>query len=208
MWRVDCRRRWGVAPDAPIVGVVGRLYRKGQIELLRASRELFQRYPEARVVLVGPEELPGDRIRFAELAAHLGVSGQVIVAGLAHDVPATMAGLDILVHLPTDEAFGLVLVEAMASGIPVVATAVGGCREVITDGETGLLVPPHDAGALVAALDTLLNPATGPALRRRLGEAGRCSTARFEKSRQLDGLQALYSNLLELTTGTIRGRTH
>ena len=68
----------------------------------------------------------------------------------------------------------------------------------------GLLVPPHDADALVAALDALLNPATGPSLRRRLGDAGRCSTARFEKSRQLDGLQALYSELLESPTGIAR----
>ena len=196
-WRAERRRQWGVSDDSPVIGVVGRLYRKGQIELLRAAPALFRRYPDARIVLVGPEELPGDHLRFQELIAHLGIGERVVVAGMNRNIPAAMAGLDILVHLPTDEAFGLVLVEAMASGVPVVATEIGGCREVVTDGETGLLVPPHEEEALIAALSALLDPAGGPDLRRRLGHAGRVSTARFSERQQFDALEALYTSLLE-----------
>ena len=199
-WRAERRRQWGVSETTPVIGVVGRLYRKGQIELMRVAPELFRRHTDARIVLIGPEELPGDKIRFGELAAHLGIGERVIVAGMEQNIPAAMAGLDLLVHLPTDEAFGLVLVEAMASGVPIVATAIGGCREVVTDGETGLLVPPHESDALLAALGALLDPISGPALRLRLGEAGRASTPRFSKKRQLDDLQALYQSVLRAQT--------
>ena len=74
----------------------------------------------------------------------------------------------MLVHLPTDEAFGLALAEGMAAGLPTVATDIGGCREVVRDGSTGFLVPPGNAEALLAALSTLLDPALGPTRLRGL----------------------------------------
>ena len=111
-------------------------------------------------------------------------------------MPALLPALDMLVHLPRDEAFGLALAEAMAAGLPTVATDIGGCREVVRDGVTGLLVPPGDAPALTEALERLLDPQVGPARRIILGEAGRRIVAeKFSRERQLDLLQALYREL-------------
>ena len=112
------------------------------------------------------------------------------------DVPVLLPALDLLVHLPRDESFGLALAEAMAAGLPTVATNIGGCREVVRDGLTGLLVPPGDAPALTEAVEWFLDPEAGPDRRTVLGEAGlRVVAENFSRERQLDLLQALYHEL-------------
>jgi glycosyltransferase involved in cell wall biosynthesis len=94
----------------------------------------------------------------------------VVFAGYREDVPALIEGCDVFCLPSHAEGLPLVLLEAMARGKPVVATAVGGTPELVVDGETGLLVPPGDVGALAAALGTLLRD---PVRASRLGAAGR-----------------------------------
>jgi len=194
-WRTDLRRAWNIPVDAFLIGMVGRLRRKGQDELIAVAPCLAERFPHLRFVLVGPEFKPGDRTYYAERIRAAGVADRFLLAGSREDIPAVMASLDLLVHLPADEAFGLVLVEAMAAGVPVVATKVGGCIEVVRDGMDGLLVPPADEDLLCAALLTLLDPEKGEARRTAFRTAGLLRARDFSLDRQVERLHMLYEEL-------------
>ncbi|HYF93310.1 MAG TPA: glycosyltransferase family 4 protein [Symbiobacteriaceae bacterium] len=168
---------------------LGRLQtEKGFDILLRAMRDL---QGEARLLLGGEgllqEELP-------RLAAELGVAGAVEFRGFVADVPSFMSEAGVFVLSSRSEGLGLVVVEAMAAGRPVVATRVGGVPEVVVDGVTGLLVPPEDPGALAGAVRRLLSD---PDLAARMGEAGRRRAREvFSASRTAELTAALYEELI------------
>jgi glycosyltransferase involved in cell wall biosynthesis len=155
----------------PLVGIVGRLEPwKGQDVFLRAAARVSRSHPDARFLVVGGAILgwegdyPDDLRR---LAAELGLGDRVHFAGHQADVQPWFDALDVVVHASLGEPFGLVLVEAMALGKPLVAAAAGGPLEIVEDWESGLLVPPGDpatlAGSLVRVLD---DPALASALGR------------------------------------------
>ncbi len=164
------RDRFGV--DGPFLLFVGRLAsNKGLLGLLDAFAPLARRDPTARLVIVGEDG--GMAAQVDQRAGTLGIGGPVRrlgyvaddreLAALYREARATV--------LPSEyEAFGLVLLESLAQGTPVIATRVGGVPEFIGDGESGLLVPPGDAAALAGAIDRLW---ADPALGRRLGSTGR-----------------------------------
>lgn len=191
--RDEVRAELGPA-DMELVIAVGR-YReeKNHALLVRAAAQLAARRPRLRVLVVGepgPEERP-----VRELAARLGVEHVVTLAGERADVADLIAAADVLAHPSSREALGLVIVEAMALGTPVVATAVGGVPTVVTDGETGLLVPPGDAAALAAAIERLLDD---EALRHRLATAARAVyEQRFTVDRMVDAYASLYLAVLD-----------
>jgi glycosyltransferase involved in cell wall biosynthesis len=155
-----------LAENVTILEVARLAEVKGQRLLLAALPHL-----NATLVLVGRDiEHNGAYERaLKEEADRLGVADRVVFAGYRQDVPALLAGCDVFC-LPSEmEGLPLVVLEAMAQGRPVVATAVGGTPELVLDGETGLLVPPRDVDALRAALARVLGD---PDLARRLGDAG------------------------------------
>jgi D-inositol-3-phosphate glycosyltransferase len=162
-------------PGPPRVLTVSRLVpRKGVDTAIRALARVGG---DAELVVAGgPEgaELAGDPevVRLQTLAAAEGVADRVRFVGRVGpaDVPALMRDADVVVQLPTYEPFGLVPLEAMASGRPVVAAQVGGLADTVVDGVTGLHVPPGDPDAAARAITTLL---ADPAARARLGRAGR-----------------------------------
>ena len=198
MWRRDLRAEWGIPADAPLIGTVGRLAAKGQTALLAALPEIVRRVPQARVVFVGPErEKRPDLALFRRMAQSLGVADRVTLAGIREDIPAVMASLDALSHLPTDEAFGLVLVEAMAAGVPVVATNIGGCREVVEDKRSGLLVAPHDPAALADALASLLTGEGSRTRRQSLGAEGMRRAGDFSVEAETKAIYDLYTALCQ-----------
>jgi len=154
--------------SGPTVLEVARLAEtKGQRTLLVAMREL-----DASAVFVGADlEQGGAYLRFLQAEAdRLGVADRVVFAGYRDDVPALLAGCDVVCLPSRTEGLPLVVLEAMARGKPVVAAAVGGTPELVVDGETGLLVAPDDADALAAALRRVL---ADPELAARLGEKAR-----------------------------------
>jgi glycosyltransferase involved in cell wall biosynthesis len=158
-------------PPGPVLLEVGRLCNvKGQRELIAALPRLAR--DDVTLVLAGEDVEEGGAFRdeLEREARDLGVSGRVRFLGRRDDVPALIAAVDVLVLPSWIEGLPLVVLEAMAAGVPVVATAVGGTAEALVDGETGLLVPPRDVDALGRALDELL---ADPERARRLGEAGR-----------------------------------
>ncbi len=105
-----------------------------------------------------------------QLAQELGLAGRVHFLGQRPDIPDLLGALDIFVLPSHSEGVSLALLEAMAAGLPVIATAVGGLPEVVTDGVNGLLIPPQDPEALAQALARLLDD---PALAKKLGENAR-----------------------------------
>jgi glycosyltransferase involved in cell wall biosynthesis len=140
------RHELGISPTARVVGMVGRLYpQKGHGHLLTAFTRVLEEVTDAILLIVGDGPL---RNRLESQATHLGIAGQVHFLGERADVRALLAGIDVYVHASLYEGMPNAVMEAMAAGKPVVATAVDGTRELITHGQTGYLVPPSDPQAM------------------------------------------------------------
>jgi glycosyltransferase involved in cell wall biosynthesis len=144
------REEYHMPAEAQIAGVVARLeHEKGHPTLLDAWPRVMRRVPNAWLLVVGEGSR---RPELEAQAAALGIVERVVFTGRRDDVPAVTAALDVAVLPSYREAQGLTILEAMALSRPVVASAVGGIPEMIEDGRTGLLVPPHDPDALAAAI--------------------------------------------------------
>jgi L-malate glycosyltransferase len=192
------RRDLGFEPDAPLVTVVSRVTRlKGLEQFIGAAATLADRHPRARFVVAG-EPAPGDGLYLASLerlAARLGIGDRIVFAGLRRDVPALLGASTVAVMPSLNEALSNALLESMAAGAPTVATRVGGTPEALTDGETGLLVPPDDNAALAHAIGRLLDD---PAMAASLGRAARRTIEqRFSLSALVAATAQLYLDLLQ-----------
>jgi glycosyltransferase involved in cell wall biosynthesis len=191
------RSELGIAMDARLVVVVSRLARlKGIEQFLQAAAALTPRYPDVRFLIVGETSPPDPAylVQLERLAHALGVADVATFTGLRSDVPAVLGAADVAVMPSLNEALSNVLLESMAAGAPVVATRVGGTPEALVDGDTGLLVPPGEAGALAAGVSRLLDDRE---LARRLGCAARRLIAeRFSVERMVRATEDLYAELL------------
>lgn len=177
------RARLGLPAHGPLIGIVGRLQRwKGMHTLVAAMPQVRDRHPGAHLVIVGgahdTEPRYGDELR-AQVRA-LGLDGSVTFAGFQGDVPRWMQAMDVVVHASDREPFGIVVVEAMALGKPVVAGDAGGPTEIITDGVDGLLAPFGDAPALARAIGRFLDD---PAFAARCGAAAHRRAQDFSAER-------------------------
>ena len=139
--------------------------------------------------------------RIHERIARPDLAGHVVLTGARHDVPACLDAMDVVIHASVvAEPFGRVLIEAMAIGRPVIAPREGGPLLIVVDGETGLLVPPRDAGALADALLALL---ADPARRAAMGRAGRARVdAVFDIRHHVRAMEALFDEVLASRRGT------
>lgn len=166
--RGEVRRDLGLPEAAPVVGLVARLehWGKGHRELFAALAQLAPEHPCHALMVGGGRREPEVR----QLAADLGLQEVVHFLGNRRDIPDLLHALDIFVLPSHSEGVSLALLEAMAAGLPVIASAVGGLPEVVTDGENGLLIPPQDPEALARALERLLSD---PAWAKKLGENAR-----------------------------------
>jgi len=178
----------GLPDDALLIGSVSRLIeQKGLVYGLRAFVEVAGEFPAAHYVLAGAGPL---RDALEGTARDLGAGGRVHFLGWRDDAPAIFAALDLLLAPSLWEGFGLVFLEAMALGVPVISTRVIAIPEVIADGETGWLVPPGNVEALAGALRAALSD---PDERRRRGEAGRARLeAQFTVDAMVERTLALY----------------
>jgi glycosyltransferase involved in cell wall biosynthesis len=180
----------GIGDDLRI-GAAGRLVPiKGYETLVAAFASIVPRHPGLRLEIAG--EGP-TRPSLEAQAADLGVSHDVDFTGWAADLPQSMSRWSVFVQPSREEALGITVLEAMACGLPVVASDVGGLPEVVEQGRTGFLVPPADVGALATALERLI---ADPALRASLGEAGRVRSADFSDARFARQVEAIYREVL------------
>ena len=194
------RSALGLPTSGPLIGIVGRLQRwKGMHVLISALPEVLAAHPEAHLVIVGGahEPEPDYASGLREQVRRLGLERAVTFAGFQPDVPRWMQAMDIIVHASDREPFGIVVIEAMALGKPVVAGAAGGPAEVITEGENGLLAPFGDARALAAALLRFLND---PQLADRCGRAAAVRARDFSAQRYVAGVTDAVLSLLGLST--------
>jgi glycosyltransferase involved in cell wall biosynthesis len=186
------RASLGVPAEAPLVVVVSRLNpMKGIDDFVQAMALLAGRYTRARFVIVGDG---ASRRELEEQAQRLGLAGRVVFTGTRLDVAAILAQAAISVAPSLSEGLSNVVLESMATGVPVVATRVGGTPEMLEDGVTGLLVPPCDAPMLAAAIGRLLGD---PAMARRMGDAGRARAVdRFSMPYMVSQTETLYHAFL------------
>ncbi|HEY0605027.1 MAG TPA: glycosyltransferase [Herpetosiphonaceae bacterium] len=193
--RSAIRRRLDLPADARLLIVVGTLKaQKGHRYLLEALPEVVAQCPDLHLLIVGDGELRAD---LAEQSRALGLDRHVHLLGNRGDVPALLAASDYFVLPSLWEGLPMALIEAMASGLPVIATEVSGTRQVMVPRETGLLVPPGDVDSLRAAL---LQLATNPDQARSMGAAARRRViAAFSAQQQAAEHVALYRRERERT---------
>lgn len=177
------------------VGIVGELSPvKGQEDFGRAASLISKEYAvEVEFVVVGEDaSRTGERRAGIEsLVAELGLKGRVRMEGHRDDVSEILPTFDVFVSASRSEAFGVAMVEAMAAGVPVVATATEGALEIIEEGVTGLTVPPGDVTSLASAVRSLLEDAR---LRASLGaEGARSARERFSIERMIDETERVYA---------------
>lgn len=189
------RAALGIGPDRLLVGMVGRLVReKGYLELFEAAAAVRAALPgQVTFVVVGGAE-PGkaDALTDGDIA-RWALGDELRLLGHRDDLPALIAAMDVLVLPSHREGFPRVLMEAAATGIPTVATAIRGCREAVVDDVTGILIPLRDPEALAAALLRLLRD---PLLRDRFGVAAReLALERFDQQRIFERVAAAYADL-------------
>lgn len=197
----NLRAELGVPGDSPLIGIVAQLIeRKGHRYLLEAMPRIIEAYPDTRLIVLGAGPLADVLKRQAET---LGVADGVVFAGFRNDMPQVFRELDVLVHPALMEGLGVAILQAMAAGVPVVASPVGGIPEAVQDGVTGIHVPPANPEAVAEAVCRLLGD---PALRARMGAAGRAFVEReFSPARMVEGVLSVYRSVLDAKGAAVSG---
>jgi len=181
----------GLRPDFITVGTVGRpIPEKGHASLIEAVPAVLAQHPRTQFLIVGDGSL---RAELQQRVAARGHGDRVCFAGARADVPEMLALMDVFAFPSLSEGFGIAVIEAMASRLPVVASAIRPLSDIVIEGTTGFLVPPGDAPALAASLIQLLDD---PDRRRTMGDNGRALVERQYSDRHMVGAhENLYLDL-------------
>lgn len=181
----------GIPPGVPVAGMVACLKpQKAPLDWVRAASLVLQRVPPAHFVLVGDGEL---RQAVEEEIDRRGLSGRFHLLGWRRDLPSILKNFSVLVLTSLWEGLPRVIPEAMAAGLPVVATNVDGTPEVVRDGETGYLVAPHDLDAVADRVCRLLLDPDGA---RRMGATARTRVEEFDIDAMVRRQEEVYRDLL------------
>lgn len=194
----DLRLRFFGRSDVFVFGVVGRVHpNKGQVDFLKAARVLADRHPQARFLIIGdaPPGWEAYRAEVAKTIVDLGLSECALLTNVASvEIPAVLSSIDVLVSPSYVESFSYSLLEAMSMRRAIIATDVGGNREMMVHGESGVIIPPGDVNALVREAESLLGD---PLACERLGRAARVRVEeRFTLQRMAERTCAIYRELL------------
>jgi glycosyltransferase involved in cell wall biosynthesis len=192
---VEVKKELNIPRDRNVVGIIGRISeQKAQDDFIKAAKLIKDAVPDTVFLIVGQtdDDLLVNRLK--DLAVSLGIDRDIIYTGYISDVPKVYSALDILVVPSRWEGFGLILVEAMASGKPIVATNVGPIPEVVISDETALLVPPSSPPSIASSVISLLN---NPGRAREMGQRGVERAKMFSWERAGRQLDLLYKKLLQ-----------
>ena len=182
------RAAYQIPPDAPLIGIVGRIVPiKNHALFLEMASRVLQSQPDAYFLIVGDGE---ERPAIEALADRLGLRTRAVFTGWMRDLVPVFSDLDLLVLSSNNEGTPTAIMQALAAGVPVVSTAVGGVPDLLRGGAWGRLVPPGDADGLAeAVLSALRDSALDPAIREAV-------LAEYDAARLADSLAALYRTLL------------
>lgn len=201
-WRV--RQEWGIAANKFLVGLVGHIVEnKGHRVLVKAASQLIDTIPCVHFVIVGDDAMSSDaqyRANLENMIRELGWTSRFSFVGRRDDIPQVMKALDLLAVPSYSEAFGRVVVEGLASGLPVVASRVGGIPEIITDGSTGILIDPGDVDGLASAIRRLQGDHE---LKMRIARLGPRSAARFDIGPHVELFSRTYEAILSGDTSQL-----
>ena len=193
--RSDARRALLLDATRPVVGLIGRITeQKGQDDFVEAALAIAVERPEPLFVMVGFAEDAELQQRLRQKIAVFGLSDRIRFLGNRDDMASVYAALDLLVAPSRWEGFGMMLIEAMAAGRPIVATRVGAIPEIVRDRRTGVLVEPRDAQALARAITGMLDD---PQRRIAMGEAGQLESIRYGWSNATAQTAAVYERALQ-----------
>lgn len=192
-------QRLGPSSEHFLIGMVAQLIpRKGHLCLLESLADVVGDHPEVRVLLFGRGRLEAKIRRRID---SLGLTGHVSLAGFRRDLPELLPGFDLLVHPAAREGLGVAVLEAMACGVPVVASSAGGLVDLVTDDVEGMLVAPREPRALARAIDAMIANREG---RKRMGSMGRQRVCeRFSKAAMAERHRRLYGSILGNDHGSI-----
>jgi len=195
--RDELRAELGIREHELLVGIVGRLQEaKGHLQFLEVAKRILPDFPDTRFVIVGEATRGEDEEAnvILDRIEKAGLGDRMILTGYRDDVPDLLGAMDLFLFPTHSEAFGLVIVEAMAMGVPVVSADCDGVPDIVEDGRTGLLVSPTDVEGLTAAVADLLGDR---GKRRDLGQAGReRAQALFSEEKMCGELEDLYRRLM------------
>jgi glycosyltransferase involved in cell wall biosynthesis len=196
--RLPCEHKWfrsefGVPEGYRVVGAAAQfIRRKGHSFLLGAVPRILRFFPKTLFLLFGKGPLEEE---LRELCRSLGIAEHVIFAGFRDDLSRALPCLDVLVHPAEMEGLGVVLLQAAASRVPVVAADAGGVPEIVRSGVNGILVPPRNLGAIADAVVKVLND---PGMARSMGVAGRrIVEEEFSTAAMAEGNLRVYREVLE-----------
>jgi len=186
--RARLRASLGIPADAPVVSLVGELNeRKQQRVVIEATPHVLANFPETRVLFVGDGD---DRAALEAAIRERGLEKSILILGFRSDIPEILTASDALLLPSRVEGFGYVLVEAMAAGIPCIASNVSSIPEIVADGNSGILHAVGDSGAVANAILSMLSH---PDLARAMGEAGaRIAREKFTFTRMLDQVEQVF----------------
>ncbi|HET6348401.1 MAG TPA: glycosyltransferase family 4 protein [Candidatus Krumholzibacteria bacterium] len=186
--RARLRGAIGAPPDAPVVSLVGELNeRKQQRVVIEAAPHVLEKFPNARILFVGDGD---DRAKLEAAVRERGLHPSIVFTGFRADVPEILTGSDALLLPSRVEGFGYVLVEAMAAGIPCIASRVSSIPEILEDGVTGILHAVGDSGAIADAVIDVLSDRERA---RAMGDAGaRVAREKFTLTTMLDQVEKIF----------------
>ena len=189
------RKEFNVDDNEFLVGMVGLISEhKGVEEYLIACAKVAEKIPNLKIVIVGPDHSRIYLKRIKKLCAKLQIENRMIFTGFREDIPNIMSSLDLLITPSRQEAFGRVLLEAMAVGTPVIASDVGGIPEVISSNDVGILVPPENPGRFAEEMIGLLKNEN----RRKViaANARRLVEEKFSIQLHVQRIQSIYDEFL------------
>lgn len=199
--RIFCRTKLSVKQNTPLIGIVARLAPiKNHASLLKAFSKLSEDMPDLELLVVGDGELKNKLVKQTN---EMNLTRRVLFLGERQDIPELLNAIDVFVLPSLSEGHNMTLLEAMATGLPVVATSVGGNLEIVEDGVTGYLIPSKQPEILGQKIAMLLKNET---LRSQMGKRGRTIVLKhFDMQKMTKAYQALYLSLIQAESDTYEG---